>query len=168
MEDPASTNDIEVREVTLPGVGKKYVMGLRAGGNLAVVVRPDGERQLHHFLEHGDRPRDVVRVDADEAQQLANLLGRPQVQAPDVEDLELVLGALEIDWVTLDEGSPLAGRALGASQMRQRTGASVVAILRGGRALTNPAVDTVFEPGDTLLLIGSPTQTDAARAMIAG
>ncbi len=168
MEDPASANGIEVREVTLPGVGKKYVMGLRAGGNLAVVVRPDGERQLHHFLEHGDRPRDVVRVDAEEAQQLANLLGRPVVQAPSVEDLDLILGALEIDWVPLGEASPLAGRALGASQMRQRTGASVIAILRDGRALANPGIDTVFEPGDTLLLIGSPAQTDAARALIAG
>lgn len=161
-------NAIEVREVTLPGVGKKYVMGLRAGGSMAVVVRPDGERQLHHFLEHADRPRDVVRVDAEEAQQLANLLGRPVVQAPSVEDLDLVFGAMEIDWVPLGAASPLAGRALGASQMRQRTGASVIAILRDGRALANPDIDTVFEPGDTLLLIGSPAQTHAARALIVG
>ena len=168
MDDPASTPGVTVREVTLPGVGKKYVMALRAGGHLAVVVRPDGEHQLHHFLEHQDRPCDVVKVDVDEAQQLANLLGRPVVQAPRSEDLELVLGALEIDWVTLGEGSPLAGRALGESRIRQETGASVVAILRGGRAIANPDVATVFQPGDTLLLIGSPAQTDAARAIIGG
>ncbi|MEJ2290294.1 MAG: TrkA C-terminal domain-containing protein [Deinococcales bacterium] len=168
MDDPASAPGVTVREVTLPGVGKKYVMTLRGGGDLAVVVRPDGERQLHHFLEHEDRPCDVVKVDAEEAQQLANLLGRPVVQAPRGEDLELVLGALEIDWVTLGEGSPLAGSTLGESRLRQETGASVIAILRDGRAIANPDVDTPFQAGDTLLLIGSPSQTDAARALIAG
>lgn len=168
MDERTPVAGISVREVTLPGVGKKYVMALRAGGNLAVVVRPDGERQLHHFLEHEDRPRDLVKLDAEEAQQLANLLGHALVQAPRREDLELVLGALEIDWVTLGEDSPLVGRTLAESRMRQATGASVIAILRDGQAIANPGVDAVFVAGDTLLLIGSPSQADAARALIGG
>lgn len=167
MSDEAAT-PISVREATLPGVGKKYVMPLRTGGNVAIIVRPDGERQLFHFLEDEDRPCDVVKVDKDEAQQLANLLGSAMVGAPDLAELELALGDLEIEWVELHERSDLVGHTLSDSRLRQRTGASVVAILRGEEALPNPGIDTVFEAGDTLLLIGDDDQTEAARRLIEG
>lgn len=157
---------IPVREATLPGIGKKYTMPLRAGGAMAIVVRPDGERQLFHFLEDEDRPCDVVKVERDEAQQLANLLGTAMVGAPELDKLELVLGALEIEWVPVDEDSSMVGRTLGASRLRQRSGASVVAVLRGDEAIPNPPIDTVFAAGDTLLLIGDDEQTDAARRLI--
>lgn len=159
---------IPVREATLPGVGKKYVMPLRSGGNLAIIVRPDGERQLYHFLEDEDRPCDVVKVDGREAQQVANLLGAPMVAGPAEETLDLLLGALEIEWVTLEPASSLVGRTLGATQLRKRTGASVVAVMRDGRAIANPAVDVEFLVGDTLLLIGTPDQTEAARLLLEG
>lgn len=157
---------IQVREATLPGIGKKYVMSLRAGGNLAIIVRPDGERQVFHFLEDEDRPTDVVKVDRDEAQQIANLLGRAMVGAPELDKLELVLGALEIEWVRLDGGSGLVGRSLADSELRHRTGASVVAVIRGEDAIPNPPIHTVFESGDMVLLIGDDEQTEAARQLI--
>jgi len=168
MDDPTRDRGAQVRETTLPGIGKKYVLPLRAGGNLAIVVRPDGERQLYHFLEDDDRPCDVVKVDREEAQQVANLLGRALVPTPELEDVDLVVGALEIEWVQLRPGSPLVGHALGDSRLRERTGASVVAILRGKAAIANPGVGTVFESDDTLLLIGSHAQTEAARELIGG
>ena len=168
MAKPQPDAGIPLREATLPGIGKKYVMPLRDGGNLAIIVRPDGERQLYHFLDQEDRPCDVVKVDGEEAQQIANLLGRPLVAAPDLEDLDLVLGALEIEWITLEASSPLVGRTLGDSQMRRKTGASVVAIMRDGSAIANPSIDTEFLAGDTLLLIGSHEHTAAARDLLEG
>lgn len=166
MANIETEEPIEIREATLPGVGKKYVMPLRAGGNLAIIVRPDGERQVYHFLEDDDRPHDVIKLDGDEAQQIAQLLGRTLVAAPDVADLDLVFGALEIDWVTLDEGSPLVGSTLGQSQLRKKTGASVIAVMRDGEAVPNPAVDFMFEEGDTLLVIGSPEEAEAACELL--
>lgn len=159
---------IELREVTLPGVGKKYVLPLHDGGNLAIIVKPDGERQLYHFLEDHDRPSDVVKLDEDEAQQVANLLGRPLVAAPDLGKLELALGALEIEWLELGADAPIIGKTLTEVPLRTQTGASVVAIMRGEQALPNPDPRTVFKAGDTLLLIGSPAQCQAAQALILG
>ncbi len=167
MTTPARTIP-EVRESTLPGVGKKYVMSLASGGNVAIVVRPDGERQVFHFLPGEDRPCDVMKFGREEAQQLANLLGVPMVAAPDLDKLELVLGTLEIEWVPLPETSTLIGCTLAESRLRRRTGASVVAILRDDGALPNPDTDEVFRAGDTLLLIGSDVQTSAARAVLEG
>ena len=166
MAKITTQEDIHIREATLPGVGKKYVMPLRTGGNLAVIIKPDGERQMYHFLEDEDRPCDVIKVDDEEAQQISNLLGRPMVTAPDLEKLELALGEMEIEWVELKSGSPLVGRTLNNFPLRTETGASIVAIMRSEQAIPNPDVDTEFEVHDTVLLIGSHAQTGAARELI--
>ena len=168
MAKVTTRETIEIREATLPGVGKKYVMGLRTGGNLAVIIKPDGERQMYHFLEDEDRPCDVIKVDDEEAQQLSNLLGRPLVAAPDLEKLELALGEMDIVWVELETDSPLVGRTLGTFPLRTETGASIVAIMRNEQAIPNPDVDTEFRIHDTVLLIGSHAQTMAARKLLEG
>lgn len=160
----AAAAEPKLKESTLPGVGKKYVMSLDEGGHVAVIVKPDGERQLYHFLEREDRPCDVVTLEAGEAQQVALLLGKQMVAAPDNEALQVALGKLDLEWVVVDEGSAVVGRSLLESDLRKRTGASVVAILRGDEVLANPDVGTRFAVGDTVMVIGTPAQTDAARA----
>lgn len=158
----------QVKESTLPGVGKKYVMPLEEGGHVAVIVKPDGERQLYHFLPDQDRPSDVLTLAGGEAQQVAQLLGPTLVAAPDHEDLQIALGQLDLEWIELDAASPLTGRTLLESDLRRRTGASVIAVLRGGQAIPNPPVEQRFQAGDTLVIIGTPAQCDAARARIEG
>jgi TrkA domain protein len=155
-----------VRESTLPGIGKKYTLGLSEGGNLAVVVKPDGERQLYHFRSSEDRPCDVITLDEGEARQVGSLMGAALATAPDTERLALALGELEIEWLTLEDDSPFVGKTLAQSELRKATGASVVAVIRNDRALPNPSPDTVFSAGDTLLIIGSHAQCDAARDRI--
>lgn len=156
----------KVRESTLPGVGKKYVMPLESGGNIALVVRPDGERSLFHFLEDEDQPCDVVKFSREEAQQVANLMGTAFVAPPDLEGLELALGSVEIEWIELGRKSPLVGASLGSSNLRERTGASVVAVMRGGKWVANPEVDFTFRQGDTVLVLGSQEQCRSARQLI--
>jgi TrkA domain protein len=157
---------IPIREATLPGIGKKYTMPLRAGGNLAIVVKPDGDRQLYHFQQNEDRPCDVITVDKQESQQIANLMGSAVVSAP--EKLELALGGLEVEWLELSATSRFVGKTLAESELRRRTGASVIAILRGTKAIANPDIHERFEARDTVMLIGSPAQTEAARTYLVG
>lgn len=156
----------KVRESTLPGVGKKYVMPLESGGHIALVVRPDGERSLYHFLPDEDQPFDVVKFNRDEAQQVANLMAPALVAPPDLEGLELALGSVEIEWIQLGVNSQLVGATLGSSGLRERTGASVVAVMRDGQWVANPGVDYKFRQGDTVLVLGDQEQCEAARQLI--
>lgn len=159
---------VNVREATLPGVGKKYVVSLETEDNLAIIVKSDGERQIYHFLEGDDRPHDMFKLNAEESQQVANLLGKAMVGAPELDKLELALGALELEWIELEEDAALVGKTLQNFPLRSKTGASIVAIMRGEQAIPNPDITTTFEVGDTVMVIGSHEQTKAARAAILG
>ncbi len=73
---------------------------------------------------------------------------------------------LEIAWIPLAEDNPLIGQTLAEANIRARTGASVVAILRDGRVIPNPKSLTVFQAGDLLGLIGEPVQLQAAEHLL--
>ncbi|HWQ13958.1 MAG TPA: cation:proton antiporter [Roseiflexaceae bacterium] len=71
--------------------------------------------------------------------------------------------ALEIEWVDLRAGSPCAGRSIRECSIRQRTGASVVAVLRGDELLSNPTPDLVLRAGDMVAILGTAEQRAAFR-----
>jgi CPA2 family monovalent cation:H+ antiporter-2 len=63
-------------------------------------------------------------------------------------------------------GHELVGQTLAQANLRARTGASVVAILRDKRLLPNPKSVTIFQAGDRLGLIGEPDQIASAEQLI--
>ena len=75
--------------------------------------------------------------------------------------LDHLIGAskdLEIEWVELDATSPLINRTIDQAQIRSRSGASIVAISRADKLLTNPGPGETLQAGDRLALIGTPEQ----------
>ncbi len=73
---------------------------------------------------------------------------------------------IEVTWFTLDSGNPLIGRTLAEADLRARTGASVVAIMRAGGLLANPKSLTRFEPNDRLGFIGDAEQIQAVEELL--
>ena len=90
--------------------------------------------------------------------------------APDTEigSLSDVLGAAVTEALLVEEGAAAAGRLIGEIEVRKRTGATVVAVSRGGETEINPGAAFRLQPGDTVVLIGSPEQIDSAVDLIAG
>lgn len=80
--------------------------------------------------------------------------------------LRRVRRALRITWYTLPAHSPLVGRSIGASAIRQRTGASVVALIRDDQVLSNPGPDTELRAGDQIAVLGTPEQSAAFDALV--
>ncbi len=87
------------------------------------------------------------------AQRIANILTRPNVV--DLVEMSNKGVDLEIDEYIVSPASPLAGTTLRDSALRERTGASVVAIKQAdGQTLFNPDPDASLSVGDTLVLVG--------------
>ncbi|MFA5111055.1 MAG: cation:proton antiporter, partial [Desulfobaccales bacterium] len=72
---------------------------------------------------------------------------------------------LELNWLTLDQESPLNGRTIGELGIRTRTGASVVGVVRQGTLSPNPGPDFSFIPGDLVAVIGKSEQFDAFQKL---
>jgi CPA2 family monovalent cation:H+ antiporter-2 len=73
-------------------------------------------------------------------------------------------GALDSEWLTLPTDAPFAGQPIASSGIRQRTGASIAALLRDGALLSNPGPDEVLHSGQSVAILGTPEQRDAFRA----
>ena len=71
----------------------------------------------------------------------------------------------DLQWVRLDEESPMAHRSIGESEIRKRTGASVVGVVREKHLTPNPDADFVLLPDDLVAIIGSERDRNAFLLM---
>jgi TrkA domain protein len=155
-----------IQQTPLPGVGVRYDFTTQEGLRLGVVHHHSGRRQL--FLCAADDPdsaRVSVELSEEEAHALIDVLGGSQI----VETLGVLRQQVEglgIDWLTIGPASPYAGKTIGEGHMRTRTGASVVAVLRGAEAHPAPGPEFRFDSGDTLVVVGTPTGIEALRNLL--
>ena len=75
-------------------------------------------------------------------------------------------GSMEIKWFRIPVESPFIGQTLANVNLRARTGASVVAILREGALLANPKSMTIFEAGDRVGLIGDEEEIKKVEQLL--
>lgn len=76
--------------------------------------------------------------------------------------------ALNIEALAVAPESPAVGRTLEALDLRQATGATVLAILRDGNPVVNPPGDMALRAGDRLLALGTRVQLERVERMLAG
>lgn len=155
-----------VREVRLPGVGVRFEFETEDGLRVGVVHHRTGERELVVYdLEDPDACREVVRLGPNDARTLAELLGVSQV-ARELIDLQQGVEGLAVDRLPVSAGWPFAGRTIGDTQARTRTGVSIVAVLRGEQAFPAPGPDFLIEAGDVLVVVGTPRGIEALSVLL--
>jgi CPA2 family monovalent cation:H+ antiporter-2 len=164
--DLAPALPVIARATTTSGVTRLTALGAKD------VIHPELEGGLevvrHTLLNLGypvtqvERYTDAVRRDqydtsissAEELQVLAQLLHTAR--------------GMHIAWHAVPPGSALDGRSLAEADLRARTGASVIALIRDQRMLANPKSSTVFQAGDLVGLIGEAEDVASAERLIAG
>jgi TrkA domain protein len=157
----------ELRADELPGVGVRYGLPLAEGGRLAIVERDDGVCELYHFAEAADEePAAVITLQPDEARQAASVMGGAYRRSGLVQELEIALGELVLEWVRVPRESPLAGRSIGETRIRKRTGATVIAIARSPDPVSAVQPEDVIRPGDVLVAAGRVEQVRAFRELV--
>ena len=71
-----------------------------------------------------------------------------------MEDLELVLGELAIEWIRVPDDSPAIGHTLAECGFRARTGITIIAILREPEPVAGAQPGDDVQRGDTLVGVG--------------
>lgn len=155
----------EVTEVQLPGVGVRHEFTTTAGERIAVVTLRTGRREIAVYdRADPDSCTTTLRLAPADARTMAELLGGDPVS----EALAAVhqLEGVAIDWIRLDPEEPRSGETIGASQLRTRTGASVVAIIRDDETVPDPGPDTILSAGDVVVAIGAVDGLQRLRSLL--
>ena len=147
----------ELEETRLPGIGTKFTLRTGEGCRLAVIQHNDGKRELYHFRRGGD----------DEARQLGAVLGGAYERPKIVEELEMALGDLLIEWIAVPDSSPWIGKTLAEAGFRAKLGITVIAILREPEPVTGALPDDVIQQGDTLVTVGKAGSYPAFQRVLA-
>jgi len=159
----------ELRETRLPGVGVKYTLDLDEGGRATIILHNDGKRELYWFRRAGDdEPRAVIRLDDDEARQLGAVIGGAHERPKILEELEMALGELQIEWDEVPDASPWIGKTLAECGFRAKTGITVIAILREPEPVSGARPTDVIKRDDTLVTVGKAGQYPEFRRLLRG
>lgn len=100
-----------------------------------------------------------------EAATLAELLGT-SVLLSKLTELSDTPTGLFSEHLLIPADSVYAGRPLGDTKARTRTGVSIVAIVRTGEVIPSPAPDVRIEAGDALIAIGTRRGLDSLSDLI--
>jgi TrkA domain protein len=159
---------VKLDETPLPGVGVRYDFDGRFGKRVGVITHRDGRRELFVSLrEDPDACAQSIVLAEDEAEAVADLLGGSAVtrrMAQSMQDIE----GLAMDWLPLSDTTPFDGQPLGSTMLRTRTGASIVAIMRGGGAIPAPGPDFTLRARDTVVVVGTADGVVRAARLLNG
>jgi K+:H+ antiporter subunit KhtT len=152
----------------LPGIGLCQELALLDGHRIGIVTRRTGLRDLVVLDDDGgDGVQAAVTLTDDEADTVAELLGAPQVVSR-LSSLQSEAAALLVEQLPIPHNSPYRGRPLRDTRARGRTGASIVAVMRGGATQPSPGPDFVFESGDLVVAVGTREGLDQIGRILDG
>ncbi|ACO04429.1 MAG TPA: potassium transporter TrkA [Persephonella sp.] len=154
---------MEFKESDLPGIGKKFSIITSEKFKISVVVHVTGKREMFVFEpDDYDEPVCDVVLTEEEANQLGSVLMGAYYRPEQEKEKKLLIENLAIEWIKVPSNSPIAGKKIGESQIRQRTGVTVIAIMKEkeGETIVNPLPDNLIEGGDTIVIIGTRDQIE--------
>jgi CPA2 family monovalent cation:H+ antiporter-2 len=90
------------------------------------------------------------------------MLRMPSLPVVDMAEISEALGSASTETFIVGMDSTAAGKSIGEIQLRTKTGVSVIAIVHDGTTEINPGPDSVLNPDDVLVLLGTPENIDRA------
>lgn len=157
----------KITETRLPGVGVRHEFVATSGQRIAIVSHRSGRRELAVYRrDDPDACTTVLELDAEDTAVLAEILGAPQVAAA-VNAMQRIEG-LAIDWLSVGQASPGAGTTIGAGRYRTRTGASIVAVIRGEETHAAPGPDFELRAGDVVVAVGNARGLEQLGSLLRG
>lgn len=137
---------------------------LQVGASDVVAEEVEGAAEiLARVLRELGAPRNVIDKEVEAAREETQETARTALHPHRHLTTDRILSDLKVDSVLVRPGSSGASRSAKELELRQATGASLVAIRRGEQVQANPSADERIEVGDVLYLIGSG---DAVRKAV--
>ena len=75
------------------------------------------------------------------------------------------LPSVNISAIEVDENSFVAGKTLQETDLRKKSGVTLLAVKRGNEIIEHPTLKTKFQPNDTAYVLGNPEQVNLAMEL---
>jgi TrkA domain protein len=158
-----------VYESELPGVGTKFEVEIGDGERLVVVIHNTGQREVFRKPSEDADSEKLFDLSDRLARQVGSILEGTHFQPVQTDRIETMLAeGTFLEWYNVEETAELAGTTIADAGVRQRTGASIVAIERDENVIPSPAPDTRIEVGDTVVVIGAREDIHAFGELVSG
>lgn len=154
---------IIVRTRYVAEIDRLYTLGANQ------VIPEEFETSVEIFarvLQEYHLPRNVIslQVDLIRKEHYGTLRGL-RLQGKRLDELTQFLVGTTTDTLLILEGSPAVGQTLAGLEVRQKSGVTVIAVVRDGKSFHNPAPDFRLASGDILVLLGSHKELDEAMGL---
>ena len=143
----------------LANLGAQHVIHPELEGGLEIV--------RHALLQLGLAPQEIHRYMDAVREDHYNFQVNTEDEHRLLHELIHAIKSIEITWFRLPSDNPLVGQTLEQANLRARTGASVVAIMRDRKLIANPKSNTSFQAEDRIGLIGEKEQIEDVERLLA-
>ncbi|AOQ25028.1 K(+)/H(+) antiporter subunit KhtT [Moorella thermoacetica] len=156
-----------IKETELPGIGKKFQIETRSGDKIVIVVHDDGRREIYHF-DNNDPEESIsmVTLDDAEARRVAGILGGMAYVPKALETVEMALDDMVFEWYKVEKDAQAIGKTIGDLEIRKKTGAAIIAIIKKDEKVLNPGPEEIITPGATIVVLGDRKQVKACKELI--
>lgn len=177
ISDPTATAHIVYQARRLRGdlkiiVRTRYVAEIERLYGLGAdeVIPEEFETSVEIFarvLHEYHVPRNVIglQIDLIRKEHYGTLRGM-RFEGRRLDELSQFLIGATTDIFSVMDHSPVAGKSLRETELRKRTGATLIAAVRNGKAATHMGPEFVIEAGDLLVLLGDHKALDRAAELI--
>ncbi|WP_152394864.1 cation:proton antiporter regulatory subunit [Paenibacillus guangzhouensis] len=156
-----------IRESDLPGIGKKYQIDTVSGDKMVVIIHDDGRREIYHFYdEDPEETISQVTLEDEEARQIAAIIGGMSYKPKVLETVQVTLEELVIEWCKIEASYACVNKSIAELQVRQRTGATILAIVEKGKQKINPGPDDLLSANATLVIAGERQQIKQLKHLL--
>ena len=151
---------MDLKEISLSSAESRFTIMSKNGDKIEVVIYNDGRRGIEYHKKGSKRPS------SGGIPQVSAVLGGVFNDMKILEPRDIALKGLVLEWIKLEQNASIAGKSLGELRLRETTGVSILAILRGENLLPSPKENKILLGRDYLLAIGKKEQIDKFKEMI--
>jgi TrkA domain protein len=151
---------MNIREIELPGIGKKYEIITKSKDRIVVIIHDDGRRDIYYFdQEDYEEAISSTTFDDTEARQIAAIIGGMTYAPKALETIEMAFDDLVIEWSKVEPGALAVNQTIGNLNIRQSYEVNIVALIkRNQKKIHTPGPETLLEIGDTVIVSGQRNQ----------
>jgi TrkA domain protein len=78
----------------------------------------------------------------------------------------MALDDMVFEWYKVEKDARSIGKTIGDLEIRKKTGAAIIAIIKKDEKVLNPGPEEIITPGATIVVLGDRKQVKACKELI--